>query len=215
MKNLKNYLAVAVAISGFQLANAQDNSDTNIASHILNVDVPEVALLDIFDANTNTEAAAILFDMSEATVTGINSEAGIYAFQALSYTDLYLNYTSVVASAANTDGYDLSRKINVQFETGSTFPGNLDLRITPEAPLLITDGGTVDSGGTVVSGGVALGKTVPVGTDALLVDSIESVYTGDENQGVKLTYTLEQNGNFAAYNAGSYQSTLIYTLTDL
>ena len=196
MKNLKNYLAVAVAISGFQLANAQDNSDTNIASHILNVDVPEVALLDIFDANTN-------------------SEAGLYAFQALSYTDLYLNYTSVVASAANTDGYDLSRKINVQFETGSTFPGNLDLRITPEAPLLITDGGTVDSGGTVVSGGVALGKTVPVGTDALLVDSIESVYTGDENQGVKLTYTLEQNGNFAAYNAGSYQSTLIYTLTDL
>ncbi|MGO4911753.1 hypothetical protein [Leeuwenhoekiella sp. W20_SRS_FM14] len=214
MKNLKNYL-VCAAVAGFQFVNAQDNNDTNIASHILNVDVPEVALLDIFDANTNTEAAAILFDMSDATVSGINAEAGLYDFQALSYTNLYLNYTSVVAGASNANGYDLTRKINVRFETGSTFPGNLDLRITPDAPVIVTDGGTVDSAGTVVATGVALGKTVPVGTDALLVDSIESVYTGDDNQGVKLTYTVEQNGNFASFKAGSYQSTIVYTLTDL
>ncbi|MDT0643954.1 hypothetical protein RM553_14040 [Zunongwangia sp. F363] len=214
MKNFKSIFALA-AVIGFQQLSAQDNNDTNIASHILDVNVPEVALLDIYDSNTGTEAAAIMFDMTNVTLSGTNAEAGLYAFEDISYTDLYLNYTSVVANAANTEGYDLTRKINVQFEPGSTFPGNLDLRIMPEAPVIITDGGTADSAGTVMPGGVALGATVPVGTDALLVDSIESVYTGDQDYGVRLTYSLEQNGNFAGYNAGSYQSTIVYTLTDL
>jgi hypothetical protein len=49
---------------------------------------------------------------------------------------------------------------------------------------------------------------------ALLVNSIESVYTGDEAYGVKLTYSLEQNGNFAGYQAGFYQATIRYTLSD-
>lgn len=214
MKKFNLIIAIATCIS-FQQLSAQDNDDTNIASHILDVNVPEVALLDIYDFNTGTEAAAILFDMTNVTLSGTNAEAGLYAFADVSYTDLYLNYTSVVASAANVEGYDLDRKINVQFEAGSTFPGNLDLRISPEAPVIVADGGTADSAGTVIPGGVALGVTVPIGTETLLVDSIESVYTGDEQFGVRLTYTLEQNGNFAGYNAGSYQSTIVYTLTDL
>ncbi|MCM4156442.1 hypothetical protein [Gramella sp. AN32] len=213
MKNVK-LLFVALTIVLSQSLSAQDNDDTNIATHILDVNVPEVALLDIFDANTGTEAAAIMFDMTNVTLSGTNAEAGLYAFQDVSYSDLYLNYTSVVAGAANVSGYDLDRKINVQFEAGSTFPGNLDLRIMPEAPVIVVDGGTADSAGTVMPGGVALGATTPIGTDALLVDSIESVYTGDENYGVRLTYTLEQNGNFAGYYAGTYQSTVKYTLTD-
>ncbi|APU69481.1 hypothetical protein [Christiangramia flava] len=214
MKKMK-LLVAALVLSGAQSLLAQDNNDTNIASHILDVNVPEVALLDIFDANTGTEASAIMFDMTNVTLSGTNAEAGLYAFQDISYSNLFLNYTSVVASAANTEGYDLTRKINVKMEAGSTFPGNLDLRISPEAPVIISDGGTADSAGTIMPGGVALGVSVPIGTDALLVDSIESVYTGDQEYGVKLTYTLEQNGNFASYNAGSYQSTLVYTLTDL
>jgi hypothetical protein len=89
------------------------------------------------------------------------------------------------------------------------------LRITPNAPVLVTDGGTVDSAGEITPGGVALGVTTPIGTDALLVNSIESVYTGDETQGVELAYTLEQNGNFAGYMANVYTATLRYTLSDL
>jgi hypothetical protein len=50
-----------------------------------------------------------------------------------------LNYTSVVATAANGSGYDLTRQINVQLEAGSTFPASLDLRITPVAPAILME----------------------------------------------------------------------------
>ena len=212
MKNFKLVLAaVAVAFFSFN-SSAQDNNDTNVASHQFNVNVPEVAILDIFDSNTGQEAGPILFDMTSVTQVGVNSEAGLYAFGDIDYTGLYLNYTSVTGQGGS--GFDVTRQIDVQFEPGSTFPGNLDLRITPEAPVIVADGGTVNSAGTVTPGGVALGATTPIGTDALLVNSIESVYTGDEANGVKLAYTLEQNGNFAGYQAGFYQATIRYTLSD-
>lgn len=192
---------------------AQDNNDNNIASHQLDVNVPEVALLDLFDANTGFEAGAIMMDMTNVSLVGSNAEGGLYAFQDMSYGNLYLNYTSVTGQSGS--GFDVTRQIDVQFEAGSTFPSSLDLRITPEAPVVIANGGSADSAGSITAGGVALGETTPVGTDALLVSSIESVYTGDENYGVKLTYTLEQNGNFSGYKAGLYQATIRYTLSDL
>lgn len=212
MKNL-NYLFLTAVLICAQGISAQDNDDTNIATHQLDVNVPEVALLDIFDANTGTEAATITFDMTNVGLVGTNAEAGLYAFEDVSYGNLYLNYTSVTGQASS--GFDVTRQIDAQFEAGSTFPTNLDLRITPEAPVIIANGGDANSAGTVVAAGVALGTTTPIGTDATLVNSIESVYTGDENYGVKLTYTLEQNGNFSQYKAGLYQATVRYTLSDL
>lgn len=192
---------------------AQDNNDTNEAGHQLDVNVPEVALLDIYDANTGYEAGPILLDMTNVTISPTNAEAGLYAFQDMSYSNLYLNYTSVTGQTGS--GFDVNRQIDVQFEAGSTFPGSLDLRITPSAPVIVANGGSVSSAGIITAGGVALGASTPIGTDALLVSSIESVYTGDENFGVKLAYTLEQNGNFSGYQAGLYQATLKYTLSDL
>ena len=200
---------VALSVQGLM---AQDNNDTNQATHQLDVIVPEVALIDIWDANTNVEAGVIMMDMANVTLVGTNAEAGLYAFQDIDYQDLYLNYTSV--AGAGGSGFDVTRQIDVQFESQSTFPGALDLRITPEAPLIVAGGGTADSAGTVTAGGVALGVTTAIGVDALLVSSIESVYTGDEAQGVKLGYTLEQNGNFAGYQAGSYSAVIRYTLSD-
>ena len=214
MKKINLFVVTLATAFAFN-ANAQDNNDLNVASHTLNVNVPEVALLDIYDNNTGSEAGIVVFNMANATQVGSNAEAGLYAFSALSYTNLYLNYTSVVATATNSNGFDLTRSINVQMEAGSTFPGSLDLRITPVAPSVIANGGTTDSAGTVTGGGVALGVTKAIGVDALLVTSIESVYTGDLARGVKLTYTLEQNGNFSLYRAGDYQATIKYTLTDL
>jgi hypothetical protein len=58
------------------------------------VNVPEVALIDIYDSNTGTEAATVVFNMANATQTGVNREAGLYAFSALSYTNLYFNNCS-------------------------------------------------------------------------------------------------------------------------
>ena len=212
MKKLNLFIATTMLVFA-QGLTAQDNNDTNVATHQLDVNVPELAILDIYDANTGFEAGPILFDMTNVSLVGTNAEAGLYAFQDIAYQNLYLNYTSVTGQAGS--GYDVTRQIDVQFEPGSTFPGNLDLRITPEAPVIIANGGTANSAGIVTPGGVALGATTPIGTDALLVNSIESVYTGDESFGVKLTYTLEQNGNFAGYQAGLYQATLRYTLSDL
>lgn len=212
MKKSNLFFAAVLAFFA-QTAFAQDNNDNNIASHQLDVNIPEVALLDIFDANTGFEAGAIIMDMTNVSLVGSNAEAGLYAFQDMSYGNLYLNYTSV--TGASGSGFDVTRQIDVQFEAGSTFPGSLDLRITPEAPVVIANGGSADSAGSITAGGVALGATTPIGTDALLVSSIESVYTGDENYGVKLTYTLEQNGNFSGYQAGLYQATIRYTLSDL
>ncbi|NLP59188.1 hypothetical protein [Lutibacter sp. B1] len=212
MKKINLFTAM-LAFVFIQNVSAQDNNDTNIASHQLDVNVPEVAILDIYDANTGFEAGPIMMDMTNVTLAGTNAEAGLYAFQDMSYGNLFLNYTSVTGQSGS--GFDVTRQIDVQFEAGSTFPGSLDLRITPEAPVIVANGGTANSAGTVTAGGVALGATTPVGTDALLVSSIESVYTGDESNGVKLTYTLEQNGNFASYQAGLYQATVRYTLSDL
>jgi hypothetical protein len=207
MRKINLFLAMLAFVFVQNVSAQADNNDTNIAFHDLNVNVPEVALLDIWDAGEGAEAATILFDMALVTVDGTNAEAGLYSFEDMSYTGLWLNYTSVVGAA-----FDTTRQIDVQFVTGSTFPGNLDLVITPETPDIVTNGGTVDSAGNVIE--VALGVTTPIGTNAVLVNSIESVYTGDETQGVRLTYTLEQNGNFAGYLADSYSATLRYTLSD-
>jgi len=212
LKNLKIAFSISLIATSVNLF-AQDNNDTDVASHQLDVNVPEVALLDLFDANTGVEVGPIMFDMTNVTLNGTNAEAGLYAFQDVSYGNMFLNYTSVTGQSGS--GFDVSRQIDVQLEPGSTFPSSLDLRITPEAPVIIANGGTANSAGIVTPGGVALGASTPIGTDALLVNSIESVYTGDENYGVKLTYTLEQNGNFANYQAGLYQATIRYTISDL
>ena len=213
MKNAQKLLCLAMVLTS-AFAIGQDNNDTNEASHALTVDVPEVALLDIWDADANTEAGDKNFDMATATQDGVNREAGTYSFNNVSKTNLWLNYTSVVAGAANASGFDLTRKITVELEDGGTFPESVDLKIVAETPVIVSGGGTSDSAGSVTSGGVRLGATTPIGTAADLVTSIESVYTGDMSNGVKLSYTLEQNGNFSDYKAGSYAATLKYTLTD-
>jgi hypothetical protein len=209
MKNL-NLLFASAALIFAANVNAQDFNDVNFASHTLAVDVPEIALLDIYDVANTGEATNVNLDM----IPTVNQEAGLYTFAGVNYTGLYLNYTSVVADAANASGFDLDRTINVMLS--GQMPGSVDLVITPVDPVLgSANGGTVASAGTKAATSVKLGVTNPLDTDVPLVNSIESVYTGDGAFGVALTYTLEQNGNFAAYNAGTYDSTITYTLTDL
>jgi len=208
MKNLAIFLGMSLSILSLSNVQAQNNADSKMTSHELSIVVPEVALLDIFDANQGTEAGAITLDMSNSNTR----EAGKYPINGVTYENLYLNYTSVTSN--NGSGFDVTRQINVQMEPGSAFPQSLDLRITPAPPQIISGGGNSNTAGNIVSGGVALGTTTPVGTDALLINSIESVYTGDQAYGVKLTYSLEQNGNFESYQAGLYQASLRYTISD-
>ena len=216
MKRYRIFCALAIIMGLFlnQKLSAQGaNNDSDNGSHVLRINIPEVALLDIWDVNTGAEAQDITLDVRQSDNVNGNSEAGIYDFASVEYSGLYLNYSSVVG--AGNGAYNTTRSIHVQLLPGGTFPESLDLRIKPFAPNIIANGGTPASAGTVISSGVALGKTTPMGTDAMLVSNIGSVYTGDQQNGVALTYSLEQNGNFSANQSGLYTATVQYTLSDL
>jgi|21_taG_2_1085346.scaffolds.fasta_scaffold00952_11 hypothetical protein len=212
MKKLNLIFAVAMVMSAQSLF-AQDNNDTNQASHSLTVDVPEVAIIDIYDASTGTEAGPITMDMDNVTrVANNNSEAGLYAFGDERYSSLYLNYTSVVGAAGTT--FDQVRSIDVKLETGSELPGSVDFVITPSAATIDPMGGDASSRG-VVKPAAKFGVTTPINTSVMLVENIKSIYTGDGAKGVQLEYSLEQNGNFSAYKADTYTASVLYTISDL
>ncbi|MEQ6122525.1 hypothetical protein [Reichenbachiella sp. MALMAid0571] len=212
MKTLKLIFAVAV-VFGFQNLSAQDNNDTNEASHSLTVDVPEVAIIDIFDAATGTEAGPITMNMDNVTkVANNNSEAGLYAFGDERYSSLYLNYTSVVGAAGTT--FDQTRTIDVKLENGSELPGSVDFVITPSAAAIDPMGGDASSRGTIKPA-AKFGVTTPINTSVVLVENIKSIYSGDGAKGVQLEYSLEQNGNFSAYQADTYTASVLYTISDL
>ncbi len=201
---------VALSLVFAQQVNAQD---TNQSSHVLDVSVPEIALLDIYDAGAlakEIEANDIIqFDLANGA--GV-SEAGIYTFAGISRTGLWLNYTSVVGVAAS--GFDTERTIDVKMVAngvGEAFPKSLDLIIDPGNAVIEANGG--DHGVAVAD--ARLGKTTAVGANARLVNGIGSVHTGDGAKGFPLTYSLVQNGDFAEYKAGSYSAVIEYTLSDL
>jgi hypothetical protein len=212
MMNKRFLLGVIAALvfPGINVLAQGDNSDSGSGSHALNLVVPEIALLDVWDMNTGTEAGTI--NMTVEQTDSDKMEAGLYDLSSATYSGIYLNYSSVVG--AGDPNFDNSRNIVVQMMPGSTFPESFDLRITPSSPVIEADGGTPASAGTVIPQGVALGRTTPIGTDATLVTNIGSVYTGDQQNGVALTYSLEHNGNFSEKQSGFYTATLQYTLTD-
>ena len=217
MKQFK-LLSIALLVLGAQNAMAQtpDSNDTNTDTHLLNITVAEAAILDVYNSATTEEAnqAPIVFDTGAGATQGAD-EAGLYNFSDIPVNnDLYLNYTSVV----NASGTDTSRSINVDFQ-GGTFPGGLKLRITPEAPAIEDpNAGTVGAGGSAgdsVTAGITLNdESIANATGVDIVTGVKSVYTGDGEYGVRLTYSLEQDGNFADYLASTYSTTVLYTLTD-
>lgn len=209
MKSAK-LVVVAFALVFVNQVNAQD---TNVASHILDVSVPEIALLDIFDSGAigrEVEANDVIqFDLENGT--GV-SEAGLYTFAGISRTGLWLNYTSVVGNSGS--GFDTERTIDVKMlanGVGEAFPKSVDLIIDPGTSVIEANGG--DQGVAVAD--ARLGETTALGVNARLVNGIGSVHTGDGTKGFPLTYSLVQNGDFAAYKAGSYSAIIEYTLSDL
>ncbi|SHJ84541.1 hypothetical protein SAMN04487911_14413 [Arenibacter nanhaiticus] len=204
MKSLK-LLTAFFAITSLTALNAQD---TNEAGHAMEINISEVALLDIYDENEGSEAGTITFELDNSSIT----EAGLYDMSGATYTGLWLNYTSLLNEDADNDD---SRNISVQMEEDSEFPEGLDLVITSSQSSFVSNGGSEDSRGEFVSGGVALGATTQIGDNVALIQGIKSVYTGDGAKGFQLTYTLNQTDNFSLVKAGNYTATLKYTLSEL
>jgi hypothetical protein len=193
---------------------AQD-VDTNIASHDLEVTVNEIALLDVYDANTGVESEAGTVKLEINTDGTENQEAGLYDFADYQETNFYLNYTSVVSEPTVTGvGANTSRTISVKLLTDSKLPGSTKLVISATEPTMSNS--TNGNPGSLENTELTFNQSdITAGSSKNLVEKIQSVYTGDGAFGVKLTYNLEQEGDFSNFKAGTYTSTIQYTLSDL
>ena len=181
MKIIKLSLSVFAGLTASYLMG----QDSNVATHSLDISIPEVALVDI------EGGASISYDLTA-------NEAGNALASESSDSDLWLNYTSVVASGA-------TNKITVQID--ALVPGvEIGLDVAAYS-------GT--SGEGIM--GTAPGTTITLGTEAVdIITGIGSCYTGNGNaNGHQLTYDISlASGDFGNIVGGSadISRTVTYTI---
>lgn len=176
--------------------------DGKIASHTIDVSIPNVAILDIEPSNN-----AISLGMAAPTEAG---DAFDFTTNG-SDNSLWLNYSSTVGSITNPlNNEELiaqTRRVTVQV-IGVIPPGTI-LKVQAADDIGNGEGNV----GTPVADPVTL-SLLPQD----LITNIGTCYTGSpENNGHNLTYTLESDaGNLSALNlANNTTLTVTYTLTDL
>lgn len=196
----RNYLLLILLLTfTSSMLVAQDGK---IASHTVDISVPNVAILDIEPANNSiTLGAAAPTEAGDAFDFSTNA----------SDNTLWINYSSTVGSITNPlNNEELiaqTRRVTVQV-IGVVPPG-----------MILKVQASEDAG----NGNGAVGTPV---ADALtlsllpqdLITNIGTCYTGTpEQNGHNLTYTLESDeNNFSALNLASNTTlTVSYTLTDL
>jgi hypothetical protein len=171
--------------------NALFAQDTDEQSHNVAISIPEIAILDI----ETTENADVTFALD---ANGL--EAGEEFVIDEENSDLWINYTSVVAASGN------QRNITVESNSVPSIDG-LTLKVVASAHSG-NGGGTIGSPTAIVQ---------PSSTPANIITGIGSAYTGDGNtNGHNLTYHLDFNGDFADLNVSDAASTIsmTYTITD-
>ncbi|MDD3723149.1 MAG: hypothetical protein PHW92_11830 [Lutibacter sp.] len=194
MNLTKLFFAAAIVLS----ANAAFAQDTNSDSHLVNINIPQVALLDLEVATGTT---AITLDGTAPTEAGLPMTFGAAATNAT----IWMNYSSIVKGS-------VSRKVTVAITDG-TVPTGLKLTVLA-SEASGTGGGTK---GTPAASAITLTATA---TD--IVKGIGSAYTGDgANKGHNLTYKLDyatsettDYGNLR-FSDSSAPLTITYTLSDI
>jgi hypothetical protein len=192
--NLKNLLFASVIVLS---ANASFAQDSKIASHLVTISIPEVALLDLEAPSTAITLAGTL---------PLNAEAGLPMTFGAAATNatIWMNYSSIVKK-------DKLRNVSVAITNGDVPTG---LKLT----VLASAASTADGAGTK---GTALTTAHTLTSTATsLISGIGSTYTGDGvNKGRNLTYKLD----YATDAATDYASlnfdtvlpiTITYTLSD-
>lgn len=188
--NLKKlFLAALIVLS----ANATFAQDTKTANHLVNISIPEVALLDI-----------------EATTTTINLagtapiEAGLpMAFGAdATNATIWMNYSSIVKGA-------LLRNVGVKITAG-TVPTGLKLTVLA---------GAASATGAGTKGAASAALTLTASSQNILT-GIGSAYTGNGTaNGHLLTYQLGLSDTAADYANLDFDIsntvTITYTLSDI
>ena len=191
--NLKKLLFAAVIVLS---ANATFAQDTKIASHLVTISIPEVALLDLEAPSTAITLAATLPALAEA---GLPITFGAEATN----STIWMNYSSIVKGA-------LLRNVSVAITDGSVPTG---LKLTVEASAASGDGaGTKGAASTVLT---------LTGDLQSIITGIGSTWTGDGvNKGRNLTYTLDYAGTTTDYADLRFVDTdapltITYTLSDI
>lgn len=186
----KLFFAAVIVLS----ANASFAQDTKIASHLVTISIPEIALLDLEAPST-----AITLAGTAPTEAGLPMTFGAAATNSA----IWMNYSSIVKGV-------LLRNVSVAITNG-TVPTGLKLSVLASAD-------AAAGSGTL---GTASTELTLSGTLQNVVTGIGSSYTGDgENKGRSLTYKL----NYATDEATDYAAlrfdtvaplTITYTLTDI
>lgn len=161
--------------------------DTQTDNHVITVEVPEVALLDLETSDTKNFTAAF--------TKPANDEAGNKIVAPAANSTIWLNYTTIQTGST-------PKKVTVK---ASVLVDGVDIQIA--AGQATTGSGTK---GTPVS---AFNLTA---TDKSLVSDIGSAYTASgANSGHQITYTfLADNANYANLRSGSTEVTVTYTLAN-
>ncbi|MGV8945449.1 MAG: hypothetical protein ACOH1N_03390 [Lutibacter sp.] len=200
MKLQKLFFAAVIVLS----ANASFAQDTKVATHLVTISIPEVALLDL-------EVATGTTDITLAGTVGVGvdgkAEAGLpLDFSTATNATIWMNYSSIVKGSSK-------RNVGVAITTGTVPTG---LKLTVEAAAFSGTGkGTMGTTTTTIN---ALTLT---GTSQSIVTGIGSAYTGNlATNGHLLTYKL----NYATDAATDYADlrfvetaaplTITYTLSD-
>lgn len=190
MKKLSLVIASFVLVFGMSnVVIAQDNNDTNEASHSVGITIPTVALIDVEGAGGEATTINLIPDFSAL-------EAGeAVDFSSASDNSLWLNYTSVVAA-------DQTR--NITASISGNLPSGVSLKLLASG--VTTGNGTRGTAGEQIT----LSETAQN-----LITGIGSAYTGNGTEkGHQLTYSLDMNNDsYSNLVANDYEVTVTYTIT--
>lgn len=193
--NLKNLLFASVIVLS---ANASFAQDTKVAAHLVTINIPQVALLDLEVASGTTD---VVLAGTAPTEAGLPMTFGTTATNSA----IWMNYSSIVKGA-------LLRNVTVSITNG-TLPTGLKLTVLASAA-------TADGAGTKGTAATAIALTNTAA--AAIVTGIGSTYTGDgATKGRNLTYQLgyatDEATDYAALRFVDLAAplTITYTLSDI
>uniref|UniRef100_UPI0032170AFD hypothetical protein n=1 Tax=uncultured Draconibacterium sp. TaxID=1573823 RepID=UPI0032170AFD len=190
MKKLSLIIATVLVLGVASISKAQDDSD--VATHNVSFNVPEIALLDI-EGNKD-----IVFDLN-----GIVNEAGNdIDLTSATNNELWLNYTVLTGSKGKSGSKE--QKISVSLD--KEIPGiNLMLKVGADK------GNGAGAKGTLSTSSAFAVKD---NTSTEIIKGIGSCYTGNGTEnGHNLAYSLEVD-KFEEIVAGDHSVTVTYTFTD-
>ncbi|KUO68321.1 MAG: hypothetical protein APF83_10355 [Lutibacter sp. BRH_c52] len=194
MKLTKLFFAALIVFS----ANAAIAQDTKVATHLLNINIPEVALLDLEVAASGS--TTISLNGTAPTEAGLPMTFGTAATN----SSINMNYSSIVKGASLR---------NISVKLSSLVPTGLKLTVLASGP---ATGGA----GTL---GTASGELTLTNVGQSIVTGIGSTYTGDGvSKGRNLTYKLDyatgESTDYAALRFDLVDAapiTITYTLSDI